>query len=105
MKYILWAKAIMLALRGQGIDLTFLIASSVALLVALDLRMQIIFKDFMSSIILLVEGGIKVNDVVQIGDQVLKARKISLPTSEVITHGNNILIVPNHKFTKENVKN
>jgi small-conductance mechanosensitive channel len=105
LKYILWAIAIMLALRSLGIDLTFLIASSAALLVGLGLGMQIIFKDFMSGIILLLEGSIKVNDVVQIGDQVLKVRKIALRTSEVITRDDKILIVPNHKFTEENVIN
>jgi len=105
LKYILWSIAIMLALQTLGIDLTFLIAGSAALLVGLGLGMQNIFKDFMSGIILLVEGSIKVNDIVQINNQILMVKKISLRTSEVLTREDNVLIIPNHKFTEENVIN
>ncbi len=105
LKYVLWSVAIMLALQTLGINLNFLIAGSAALLVGLGLGMQNIFKDFMSGIILLVEGSIKVNDIVQINDQILMVKKISLRTSEVLTREDNVLIVPNHKFTEENVIN
>ncbi len=104
-KYVLWTLAIVLSLQTLGLNLTFLIASSAALLVGLGLGMQIIFKDFLSGIILLVEGSIKVDDIVEINEQVLKVKKISLRTSEVMTRDDNIFIIPNHKFTEENVIN
>jgi small-conductance mechanosensitive channel len=105
LKYILWTIAIIFALQALGLDLTLLIASSAALLVGLGLGMQIIFKDFMSGIILLVEGTIKVGDIVQIGEDVLKVKEISLRTSQVFTREDKVVIIPNHKFTEENVIN
>ena len=45
-KYILWIIAISLALDTVGIKITFLIASSAALLVGLGLGLQQIFQDF-----------------------------------------------------------
>jgi small-conductance mechanosensitive channel len=104
-KYVLWIVAIIIALQALGFNITFIIASSTALLVGLGLGMQNIFKDFMSGLVLLVDGSIKVGDIVEVNGQVLKVKQISLRTSEVITRDDNILIVPNHKFTEENVIN
>lgn len=104
-KYILWTFTIILSLQVMGLDITFLIASSAALLVGLGLGMQIIFKDFMSGLLLLVEGTIKAGDIVEINDQVLQVKEISWRTSRVITREDNVVIIPNHKFTEENVIN
>ncbi len=104
-KYVLWTVAIILTLQVLGLDITFIVASSAALLVGLGLGMQIIFKDFMSGIILLVEGTIRIDDIVEVEGQVLKVRAISLRTCEVITRDDTVLIIPNHKFTEENVIN
>jgi small-conductance mechanosensitive channel len=105
LKYIMWIFTIVICLQILGIDVTFLIASSAALLVGLGIGMQIIFKDFMSGIILLIEGTIKVNDVVEIENQILQVKEISLRTSKVITRDDKIVIIPNHRFIEENVIN
>ncbi len=104
-KYILWTFAIILSLQVLGLNITFLIASSAALLVGLGLGMQIIFKDFMSGLLLLVEGTIKAGDIVEINNQVLQVKEIGWRTSTVITREDNVVIIPNHKFTEENVIN
>ncbi|MCB0726995.1 MAG: mechanosensitive ion channel [Ignavibacteriae bacterium] len=105
LKYVLWIFTILTCLNILNIDITFLIASSAALLVGLGLGMQIIFKDFMSGIVLLIEGTIKVNDIVEIENKIMKVREISLRTSTVLTRDDNIVIIPNHKFVEENVIN
>lgn len=105
LKYILWIFVILTCLNILNIDITFLIASSAALLVGLGLGMQIIFKDFMSGIVLLIEGTIKVNDIVEIEDKIMKVKEISLRTSTVLTRDDNIVIIPNHKFVEEYVIN
>lgn len=103
--YFLWTLAIVLSLQLVGLDVTFLIASSAALLVGIGIGMQIIFKDFMSGIILLVEGTIKVGDIVEIENQIVKVKEISLRTSRVINRDDKVVIVPNHKFIEDNVIN
>ncbi|HMQ67759.1 MAG TPA: mechanosensitive ion channel [Ignavibacteria bacterium] len=105
LKYILWIVAVISCLNILNIDITFLIASSAALLVGLGLGMQIIFKDFMSGIVLLIEGTIKVNDIVEIENKIMKVKEISLRTSTVLTRDDNIVIIPNHKFVEEYVIN
>lgn len=105
LKYILWIVAVITCLNILNIDITFLIASSAALLVGLGLGMQIIFKDFMSGIVLLIEGTIKVNDIVEIENKIMKVKEISLRTSTVLTRDDNIVIIPNHKFVEEYVIN
>lgn len=104
-KYLMWTFAFILALQALGLNITFLIASSAALLVGFGIGMQIIFKDFMSGIILLMEGIIKRGDIVEVEGEVLKVREISWRTSRVITREDKVVIIPNHKFTEENVIN
>ena len=105
LKYILWIITIIICFQILSVDITFLIASSAALLVGIGLGMQIIFKDFMSGILLLIEGTVKVNDILVVENEVIKVIEISLRTSRVITRDDNIVIIPNHKFIEENVIN
>jgi small-conductance mechanosensitive channel len=104
-KYIVWTFGILFALHNGGVNVTFLIASSAALLVGLGLGLQNIFKDFMSGIIILIEGIVKVNDIVEVDGMVVKVKQISLRTSEVLTRDDKVLIVPNYKFIENNVVN
>ena len=74
-KYIFWTLAIVMAIQALGINITILLASSAALLVGLGLGMQNIFKDFTSGILLLVEGTIRVNDIIEVQGEVLQVKK------------------------------
>ncbi len=95
-KYIIWITSILLILDTAGIKITFLLASSAALLVGLGLGLQQLFQDFISGITLLIEGTIKVGDIVETaGGEVGKVDEISLRTSKLRTRDNIILIVPN----------
>jgi len=104
-KYLVWTFGILLALHNGGVNITFLIASSAALLVGLGLGLQDIFKDVMSGIIILIEGIVKVNDIVEVDGMVVKVKEISLRTSEVLTRDDKVMIVPNFKFVENNVVN
>lgn len=103
--YFLWTLGFVFGLQALGIDITFLVASSAALLVGLGLGLQIIFKDIVSGIILLMEGTVKVDDIVEIEGKVLKVKDISIRTSRVVTRDDITIIIPNHKFIEENVIN
>jgi small-conductance mechanosensitive channel len=97
--------AFVFILQSLGIDITFLIASSAALLVGIGLGLQNVFNDFVSGVILLIEGTIKADDIVEVDGLVVKVDEISLRTSKVTTREDNVVIIPNHKFTGEKIIN
>lgn len=104
-KYLLWVIAVIIILNTIGITITYLLASSAALLVGLGLGIQEIFKDIVSGLFLLFEGNVRVGDVVQIEDLVVTVRSINLRTSKVEGRDNIIIIVPNSKLINEKVIN
>ncbi|MCC6460717.1 MAG: mechanosensitive ion channel [Saprospiraceae bacterium] len=103
--YVIWTFGVILGLQSLGVDITFLVASSAALLIGIGLGLQNVFKDFVSGIIVLLEGTVKANDVVEIDGWVVKVKEVSLRTSQVVTREDNVVIIPNHKFIEENVIN
>lgn len=106
-KYILWIAAILLSLQAIGVKITLLLAGSAALLVGLGLGLQQIFQDIMSGIVILFEGVLKVDDIVEIKDGGIigVVTEIGLRTSEVTTRDDIIMIIPNSKFVTDSVIN
>ena len=109
--YFLWFFAFILILQTIGVNITYLVASSAALLVGLGLGIQQIFNDIVSGFFLLFEGNVKVGDVIQFNnisntdEIVATVKKINLRTSKVETRDNVIIIVPNSKLISDNVIN
>ncbi len=104
--YLLWTLAIILSLDTIGIKITILLASSAALLVGLGLGLQQIFQDFISGITLIIEGTLKVGDIVQTqSGEVGRVKEINMRTSKLETRDNIILIVPNSKLINDVVIN
>ena len=104
-KYLLWIIAILFSLETIGIKITFLLAGSAALLVGLGLGLQQIFKDIVSGLFLLFEGNLKVNDIVELDDEVGRVKEISFRTTKIESRDNIILVIPNSKFIDGNVIN
>lgn len=104
-KYFLWVVATVATLEMVGIHITILIAGSAALLVGLGLGLQQIFQDLVSGIFILIEGTIKVNDVIELHGMVGRILSVNIRTSKVLTRDGIIIIVPNHKFIVENITN
>jgi len=105
-KYVLWISAIFLALETVSIKITFLLAGSAALLVGIGLGLQQIFQDILSGVALLFEGSLRVNDIVQIENDIIgRVLEIGLRTSKIKTRDNIVMIVPNSKFITDNVIN
>lgn len=96
---------ILAVVKFLGIDITWLIASSAALMVGIGLGLQNVFNDFISGIILLFEGTVDPKDIISIGDMVGKVKKVGVRTSQIITQNNITILVPNHKLTDDNVVN
>ena len=104
-KYMTWTVVVVASLELAGIHVTLLIAGSAALLVGLGLGLQQIFQDLISGVFILIEGTIKVNDVIELDGMVGKILSVNLRTSKVFTRDGIIIIVPNHKFIVEKITN
>lgn len=104
-QYVLWIIVFLLTLEGLGFEITLLLAGSAALLVGIGLGLQEVFKDFVSGIILLFDGTIRVSDVIEIDGIVGRVQEISLRSSELETREGIVLIIPNSRFIVGNVIN
>lgn len=103
--YLLWTIAVVLILDSIGVKITLLLAGSAALLVGLGFGLQQIFQDLVSGIFILIEGTIRVDDVIEIDGLVGKILNIKIRTSRILTRDGIIIIVPNHKFINDNIIN
>ena len=104
-KYILWIISILFMLQTLNISITVLLAGSAALLVGIGLGLQQTFNDFISGIILLIEGTTKVDDVLQIDGEVIKIQEIGIRTSKGLTRDDIVVIIPNSAITSNKVIN
>jgi small-conductance mechanosensitive channel len=103
--YFLWVIAIIISLQAIGLNISILLAGSAALLVGVGMGIQQTFNDFFSGIILLMEGSIKVDDVLEFDNMVCRVQHIGVRTSMVVTRDEISVIVPNSKFTSDSVIN
>ena len=104
-KYVIWIFAILIILDTVGLKLNVLLAGSAALLVGIVLGLQSTFNDFISGIILLFEGSIKVGDILEIDNDVVKIQRIGLRTSEAMNRDDIVTILPNSLITTNKVIN
>jgi small-conductance mechanosensitive channel len=104
-RYLLWVISITLMLEALSIKITVLIAGSAAILVGIGLGLQQTFNDFISGIILLIEGTTKIGDVLEIDGDVIIIQKIGLRTSKGLTRDDIVVIIPNSLITSNKVIN
>ncbi|WP_338871288.1 mechanosensitive ion channel domain-containing protein [Spirosoma sp. SC4-14] len=104
-KYIIYPLAIILSMQALGIQLSVVLAGTAALLVGIGLGLQQTVKDLLSGIILLIEGTVRVGDMVVVDDTIVMVKGIGLRTSEVETRDEIVKIVPNSKLVEETVIN
>lgn len=104
-KYLIWIISIMIILEIVGIKLNVILAGSAALLVGIGLGLQNTFNNFVSGIILLFEGSIKVGDILELDGDVVKMERIGLRTSAAINRDDIMVIIPNSLITSNKVIN
>ena len=105
-KYFAWVIAITVIIGSLGISVTVLLAGSAALFVGLGFGVQPLFNDFVSGLMILFEGTIRVNDVVELENGIVgKVQEIGLRTSKVLNRDSIIIIIPNNIFVGKNVIN
>jgi len=104
-KYMIWILGFSIIASSLGLNMTFIIASISALLIGVGFGLQHIFNDFFSGIIILFDGSIKVDDIVEVEGTIGRVLSIGLRFSKVLTRDNVVIIVPNSRFTTEKVIN
>jgi small-conductance mechanosensitive channel len=104
-KYLIYTLALVICIQSFGADITYILGASAALLVGIGLGLQSFFSDIVSGFILLIEGTIKVHDIVEADGMVAKVEKINIRSSIVKTREGKIIHIPNKKLTSENVVN
>ena len=103
--YVGWVVAIIIILDTLGIKITVLLTGSAALLVGIGLGLQQTFNDFISGIILLLEGKTKVGDILEVDNDIVMLKEIGLRTSEGVNRDDISIIIPNSKIINDKVIN
>ena len=103
--YIGWTLAGILMLDTAGVKVTVLLTSSAGLLLGLGIGLQQIFKDFVSGIVLLLEGHNKVGDILQVDDDIVVLKDIGLRTSLGVNRDDVTIMLPNSKIINDKVIN
>lgn len=104
-RYVVWIVAFGLTLETMGIRVTLLLAGSAALLVGIGLGLQQTFNDVISGFILLTERSIKIGDVLEMDDNVVKIQAIGIRTSKGLNTDDISIIIPNSLITTSKVIN
>lgn len=104
-RYVVWVGAFGLVLETIGVKVTLLLAGSAALLVGIGLGLQQTFNDVISGIILLTERSIKIGDVLEIDEDVVKIQTIGIRTSKGLNTDDISIIIPNSLITTSKVIN
>lgn len=104
-KYFIYVFFLVFAIQMLGFSLSVLIAGSAALFVGLGLGLQTLFSDFVSGVIILTDGSVKVNDVIEVNAIVGRVMEIKLRTTTVLTQDDKYIILPNSEFTKSQLIN
>lgn len=104
-RYITYTIAFLIVLRIAGFDISVLLAGSAALLVGIGFGLQHIFNDFISGIILLLDGSLKVDDIVEVNGRIYLVEEIRFRTTTVLGRDENYVILPNSELTRNNVVN
>lgn len=104
-RYVVFTLTFLVFLGVLGVKVSWLFGAGIPLLVGIGLGLQAIFKDFVSGIVLSIEGSFKVGDYIEIDGMVALVRKIDLRTSKVEMGSGVIVIVPNSKLIDSQIIN
>jgi len=105
-KYFIWVIIIIVTLDTIGVQVSILLASVAALLVGVGMGIQQLFNDLASGIIILIEGNLKIGDIIQLDDGTVgRVLSIRLRTSMIKSRDDIVMIIPNSKFVNDKIIN
>lgn len=104
-RYIIILIALLIVVKIFGVDISIFLAGGAALLVGIGFGLQNIFSDFISGIILLLDGSLKVDDIVEVNGRIYIVEEIKFRTTTVLGRDENYVILPNSELTTNSVVN
>ena len=104
-KYIVYVITLLWVLEVIGVSLSVLWGGAAALMVGIGLGLQQTFNDLVSGIILLLEGGVDVGDIIEVDGRVGEVSRIGIRTSQVETRDKVSILIPNSKIVGDNAIN
>jgi len=105
LKYVIYTFATLGTIQALGISFSLMWAGSAALLVGVGLGLQQTFNDLFSGLVLLGEGTVEVDDILEVDGIIGRVVSIGLRTSKMVTRDRIDLIIPNSKLVTEKVVN
>ena len=103
--YVLIFAGAVAALALLGLPLPSLLLTSGALLVGVGFSLQHVTRDFVASLVILVEQSIRKNDFVSFAGTSGTVREIGLRATRLLTPDGAVLVVPNHLLVSTEVAN
>jgi len=104
-QYVIAIFSFLISLNILGFDISVLLAGSAAVLVGLGFGLQNLFSDFISGIILLLDGTLKVGDIIDVNGSIFKVQEINIRTTTVLGRDENYVLLPNSELTRNSVIN
>jgi small-conductance mechanosensitive channel len=105
LQYTIGVFALLISLYILDFKISILLAGSAALLVGIGFGLQHLFNDFISGIIILLEGILKVDDIIEVNNIIYKVEEINFRTTTVIGRDEDYVILPNSELTSNIVVN
>lgn len=104
-RYVVIIVGLAVALTTAGIDLTALLTLGAVFAVTIGFALQNISQNFISGIILLIEGAIQPGDVLEVEGRVVRVIKMGVRSTVVRSMDDEDLILPNGLLAQGTVKN
>lgn len=104
-QYLVGVFSLLFSLYILDFNISVLLAGSAALLVGIGFGLQHLFNDFISGVILLVEGILKVDDIIELDNVIYKVQEINFRTTTVIGRDEDYVILPNSELTSSKIVN
>lgn len=104
-KVVIYIIVLFTVLTIANINITPILAASAALLVGVGLALKELFQDLIAGIYIIMDKTLLVGHIIEVDNKVCRILDIKLRTTRAITRDDKILIIPNHKFLVNTVKN
>lgn len=104
-KYVVYTSTLLIVLETFNISLSLLWGGAAALLVGVGLGLQHTFNDLISGLILLFEGTVMVDDVIETDGIIGTVMAIGIRTSKVETLDHISILIPNSKLVGNKATN
>ncbi|MCB1022303.1 MAG: mechanosensitive ion channel, partial [Acidobacteria bacterium] len=103
--YLVFFFGLMAGVEAAGLDLSAFAVFGGALGIGIGFGLQSVANNFISGLVLLADGAVKVGDRIEIGDLVGNVVRIGARATWVETNGSRVVVVPNSELASKALTN